>query len=260
MSSSPTPLRILAVDDEPDFLRLVEIFLAPVGCELRFASDGVQALEVLASFPAEIVLVDLQMPRMGGKELLRQVRLRYPSATAVVMTAYGDEEVAVEVLQELGAADYVPKTSLTEKRLLRVVEHADLERRAAALASAGEFDVLRAKSEGPVHLVAAGALVADPKFRRFHCFEAGLAAPLSEGAKSAVVDLRFLSALVPAALGKAVALRRRYQEAGGDLVLASPAREVVKVVELFDAARIPGGLGLAVAADLRTALQTPSRR
>jgi CheY-like chemotaxis protein len=260
--AGPRPaLRILAVDDEPDFLRVLEIILREsVPCELRAAHDGVEALEVLASWPADIVLVDLQMPRMGGRELLREIGLRHPDAAAVVLTAYGDEEVAVEALRELGAADYLPKTSLSPERLAEVLGRVDLERRATAVRRRGGFDVLRVDRDRAAHLVPAGELVADPGFERVQRFQEGLEIPLAEGTRTAVVDLRYLTALVPFAFRPAMAMRRQYREAGGDLWIASPSRDVAAVVEMFDEARNPAGVGLHLEADVAEALRALDAR
>jgi CheY-like chemotaxis protein len=241
------PVRVLVVDDEPDFHELISLLLRGHPYELRSAHDGIEALEVLRRWSADLLLVDLQMPRMGGKELLREVLRHHPGALSVVVTAYGSEDVAVEVLRELGACDYLSKTTLTEERLLEVIRRAELEQRAGVVKRAGEFDLFRVAHNGTAHLVPAGDLIADPFFDRLRRFEEALLAPLAEGKRAAVVDLRFVSAIVPQALGKVLVARRKYREAGGDLWLAEPSRDVADVVESFDEGRSPAKLGLKIA-------------
>lgn len=252
-------LKILAIDDEPDFLSLLEIMLRAGHHQVRLARDGVEALEVLSGWTADVLLVDLQMPRMGGRDLLREVRLRHPESAAVVLTAYGDEEVATEVLRELGAADYLPKTSLTAERLGQVLFRADLVRRATAVERSGAFDVFTLDHRQVAQLFPLGELLADRTFERIGRFEEALAVPLKRGKRSALVDLSFLRAIVPLALRSAVLARRRYREAGGDLWLASPGREIAEVVAMFDESRSPDRLGLRVVTNARAALEALDR-
>lgn len=72
------------------------------------ADDGVQALEFLEKHPVDVVLLDLQMPRMGGFECLDQVRRRWPQIAVVVLTVNEDQETPPEVMRR-GASAYVPK-------------------------------------------------------------------------------------------------------------------------------------------------------
>jgi len=100
--------RVLVVDDEPRLRQLVVRIMAREGFECRDASDGAAALEVLAEWPAPLVLSDLRMPGVGGVELLHAVRERHPGTAVVMITAVADVEVAVQCLA-LGAMDYLTK-------------------------------------------------------------------------------------------------------------------------------------------------------
>lgn len=88
-----------------------------------FASDGAEALQVLATLRPAAVLTDLQMPGMDGLELVRAVREQYPTVPVILMTGSGSEEIAIEALRS-GAASYVPKRQLArdlEPTLERVI-------------------------------------------------------------------------------------------------------------------------------------------
>jgi response regulator RpfG family c-di-GMP phosphodiesterase len=83
------------------------------------ASDGVEALEKLATVPAALLLSDLRMPRMDGIELLRQARALYPDLAVILITAVADVELALSCLAN-GAMDYLTKPFHLEEVLARV--------------------------------------------------------------------------------------------------------------------------------------------
>ncbi|TVR27170.1 MAG: DNA-binding response regulator [Ilumatobacter sp.] len=99
--------RVLVVDDEPTVRDVVVQYLRRDGHEVTEAVDGNQAIELLASSPPDLVVLDLMLPGVDGLEILR--RLRATSDVPVIMlTALADERDRVTGL-ELGADDYVVK-------------------------------------------------------------------------------------------------------------------------------------------------------
>lgn len=103
--------RILVVDDSMMDQELVASLLAEAGHECMRASNGREALDLVASRAPELIVTDLQMPEMGGLELVQAVRARHPKVPVVLMTAHGSEEIAAAALRA-GAASYVPKRNL----------------------------------------------------------------------------------------------------------------------------------------------------
>lgn len=89
------------------------------GHELRYAEDGDQALGEIERLPPDIVVTDLIMPNLDGFELVKQLQSQFPRIPVVLMTAYGNEDVAIAALEN-GAASYVPKSRQSE-RLLETV-------------------------------------------------------------------------------------------------------------------------------------------
>mgnify|MGYP002631502229 CR=1 FL=1 len=105
-------LRILVVDDAAVDRQLVSRLLEKErDWEVTLAADGVEALEQLALENFELVLTDMQMPRLDGLKLVSAIKKKYPLIPVVLMTSAGSEEIAVQALQA-GASSYVPKRQL----------------------------------------------------------------------------------------------------------------------------------------------------
>jgi DNA-binding NtrC family response regulator len=99
---------VLVVDDEGTTRELCRDVVTESGLRARTASTTEEALELLDQYPVDIVITDLRVPELGGLELLKRVRERYPETAVIVLTQYGTIENAVEATR-LGATDYVTK-------------------------------------------------------------------------------------------------------------------------------------------------------
>jgi DNA-binding NtrC family response regulator len=117
---TPTPRKtVLIVDDEPNVRLMFRTALETAGYTLVTADDGETALSLLAQSPADLVLLDLQMPVIDGMEVLKRLRDRGQDVPVVIVTAHGSVPNAVAAMR-LGAIDFVPKP-LTPEALRRVV-------------------------------------------------------------------------------------------------------------------------------------------
>jgi CheY-like chemotaxis protein/anti-sigma regulatory factor (Ser/Thr protein kinase) len=111
---------ILVVDDSAVDQRLAGGLLEKDGkLSLKYAVNGVDALEKIKDEIPDLVLTDLVMPEMDGLELVSMVRSEYPALPVILMTSAGNEEICVQALHA-GAASYVPKRALAQ-RLLETV-------------------------------------------------------------------------------------------------------------------------------------------
>ncbi|MFO7167020.1 MAG: response regulator [Chloroflexota bacterium] len=104
----PQSLRLLVVEDDPIVRDFCERLLRMKGYQVRVAENGRVALERLREARVDLLLTDLQMPEMGGIQLLREVQQRYPRTDSIVFTAFATVETAREALK-LGAFDYLTK-------------------------------------------------------------------------------------------------------------------------------------------------------
>ena len=100
--------RILIVDDDPASQRLLQVRVRAIGCQVNVASDGEEALVAIHQDTPALILLDLEMPRMGGMEVLRQLRQNGVNVPVIVITAHGSIEAAVEAVKE-GAVDFITK-------------------------------------------------------------------------------------------------------------------------------------------------------
>lgn len=97
---------ILAVDDEPNMRRLLEISLRQAGYKAVSAGNGREALALIQEQPIDLVVSDLHMPGMNGLLLLEALRKQYEHLPFIMVTAQGEIKTAVAAMK-LGASDYI---------------------------------------------------------------------------------------------------------------------------------------------------------
>ncbi|MGC9223584.1 MAG: response regulator transcription factor [Terracidiphilus sp.] len=112
-------IRILVVDDEPAIRRALRPPLMELGFQVAEASRGEEALLVLRSGSYDAVLLDINMPGIGGIETLKRIRVFAPRLPVLMLTVRDDEEDKVQAL-ELGADDYVTKPFSTRELIARI--------------------------------------------------------------------------------------------------------------------------------------------
>ena len=105
-----TDARILFVDDDPILREFAQVNLASPHVEIDTAADGIEALERLAVTPYNLLLVDLEMPRLDGFGLLERLRADPATASLPVIVQTGREDVeAIDRAFHLGATSFVTK-------------------------------------------------------------------------------------------------------------------------------------------------------
>jgi DNA-binding NtrC family response regulator len=142
-------LRILFADDERHLRELMQLELPRMGHNVTVCTDGRAAMDMIAQNTYDAAILDLQMPGLGGIQVLEQAKDQSPQTEFIILTGHATLETAVEALRH-GAFDYLTKpcrwTEL-ESRLAKIAEKRRLTHQAMALETR-----LRA-AEGPTRLI-----------------------------------------------------------------------------------------------------------
>lgn len=110
----------MIIDDERDMLALLRrIITENTTHEVITESDPIQALKQIKEEAPDLVLTDLKMPKMGGLQLLLEIKQAKPAIPVIILTAYATIETAVEAIQK-GAYDYLTKPFTPERILLTI--------------------------------------------------------------------------------------------------------------------------------------------
>jgi signal transduction histidine kinase len=103
------PVRVLVVDDVAEIRDNLAHLLGQLGLTVvGNASDGVEAVELVATTRPQVVVMDLRMPRMDGVEATRKILADHPSVAVLMLSAYGDESLVIDALMA-GARGYLLK-------------------------------------------------------------------------------------------------------------------------------------------------------
>jgi len=110
---------IMIVDDETNYLVVLEALLSPEGYEIVTSAHAHDALDLVRNSDLDLVIADMKMPRMNGMELLEECKKINPDLPVIIMTAYGTIETAVEAMKK-HAYDYITKPFQNEQLKLTV--------------------------------------------------------------------------------------------------------------------------------------------
>ena len=110
---------ILVVDDEKNYLLVLETLLGGEGYQVLTASSGEEALRVLGEDEADLLITDMKMPGLDGVDLLASIKEQQPDLPVIMMTAFGTVDKAVEAMKK-GAFDYLSKPFENDQMLLTI--------------------------------------------------------------------------------------------------------------------------------------------
>jgi two-component system NtrC family response regulator len=122
---STEQVEILLIDDEKNYLLVLESLLLDAGYSVTALSDPESALAFLDESEVDVVITDMKMPKLSGKDVLTHVKRDYPHVPVLVMTAFGTIESAVDIMK-MGAFDYIAKPFANDELLLSVQNAAEL--------------------------------------------------------------------------------------------------------------------------------------
>ena len=114
----PNKARVLVVEDEPEISRFLETSLAQEGYAVETVADGGTALKVCSAHPPDVIILDLGLPDMDGKEIIAKTR-EWSRVPIIILSARHQEEEKVAAL-ETGADDYLTKPFGTQELMARI--------------------------------------------------------------------------------------------------------------------------------------------
>ena len=121
MSTDPKiPFQLLAVDDSPGTLEVLQRNLERTGYAVRTCTSVQEALDILQGIPVDLVITDYKMPRHSGIDLIKHVRENHADTAIIMITGFASIDGAVEAIKE-GAEDYLAKP-FTDTELLTAVK------------------------------------------------------------------------------------------------------------------------------------------
>jgi len=118
-------IKVLVVDDEETVRILFQRILQAAGYDVATATNGKEALTVMADADIDVVLLDIKMPGLSGVDVLAKITTDWPDICVIMVTAVADVRTAVEAMK-LGAYDYITKPFDQNKVLLKI--RGDIER------------------------------------------------------------------------------------------------------------------------------------
>jgi DNA-binding response OmpR family regulator len=117
--STPALGRVLVVEDDPSVQKVLKHLFEAEGYAVEVHGNGQSALESFHAFPPTIIVLDLRLPKLSGRDLCKEVKAKSPTLPIVVLSAASDVSDKV-LLLELGADDYVTKPFSPRELLARV--------------------------------------------------------------------------------------------------------------------------------------------
>jgi len=145
------PYTVLAVDDEPDVLALLQRSLAGLGCRVLATTDPREALAILAGQPVDVLISDVDMPVMNGLELIARVRTAFPDVVRIILTGRVSLESALQAINQGEVHRYLTKP-WDDAELIGTVRHAvrrleELRRRETAARASARREAALAELE-----------------------------------------------------------------------------------------------------------------
>jgi len=143
----PRPVSALIIDDEPHVRVVFRILLKQLGIQTVWeAGDGASALEMASAHLPEVVLLDINLPQIGGLEVLAKLKAAHPSMPVIIVSSQSTMKTVIQT-RELGAEAYVLKHA-PKAEVLQMISDA--------------FDNIAANTDGATEGAEGGAAPAAP--------------------------------------------------------------------------------------------------
>lgn len=115
--------KIAIIEDDPVISQMYRMKFEADGFDVQLADNGKKGVAMVQDFSPDIILMDLQMPEMGGAEALELIRKKDKDTPVIVLTNLGEEE-APKNIRSLGIHSYIVKAELTPRQVAQRVKDA----------------------------------------------------------------------------------------------------------------------------------------
>jgi DNA-binding NtrC family response regulator len=112
-------IKVLLVDDEPDFMEPLTNRLTLRKLEVYNAGSGHEALALLEGQAVDVVVLDVKMPGMSGLEVIRELKQRHPLVEVIMLTGHANLEASIQGM-EAGAFDYLLKPAQIDELVYKI--------------------------------------------------------------------------------------------------------------------------------------------
>ena len=116
--------KLVAIDDEVEFIKTIDQFFSARGYEVHVALTGTSGVELVDYHHPDVVLVDLKLPGMDGDQILQHIVRTHPKTKVIVITAYNDGGKTRERLLGLGAFAHFDKPLSSLRDLAQAIQRA----------------------------------------------------------------------------------------------------------------------------------------
>lgn len=113
---------VLVIEDEPLLQDVYHVILSSKGYQVHSAANGIEGISALKTICPDLILLDLYMPVMDGREFLRNIDLNHHKKTSVIVYSNLSDKKTEHEMIELGARAFVLKSSMGPRDLLQLVE------------------------------------------------------------------------------------------------------------------------------------------
>jgi len=116
---------VLVVDDEPSIVELEKSILESIGCSVITANNGTEALKILKKEKVSLVVLDMMMPGMSGREVCEEIRKisKLKKLKIVFVTVAKFSDAGQDVLKKMGVSDYITKPFEVDDLIKRIKKH-----------------------------------------------------------------------------------------------------------------------------------------
>ena len=108
---------VLIAEDEPSLLNILKRKITSLGYDVRTATDGEEVIAIAKSYPVDLILLDIIMPKKNGLQVLQELRVNLASKIPVIILSNLDNAEDIQAVKGYGVKDYIIKSQISIRQL-----------------------------------------------------------------------------------------------------------------------------------------------